>query len=114
MPSGRSPCSSMRSRLPRSSIRTSIISARRLADMIEVRMDERGNLLRMELQGDRPEGITAVVNAIAERYVQVAADLKRQRLTELTKILDEQLAAAQKSLQDAEQALQGYRVATIT
>ena len=44
----------------------------------------------------------------------VAADLKRQRLTELTKILDEQLSAAQKSLQDAEAALQSYRVATIT
>src|SRR2546422_185925 len=58
--------------------------------------------------------ISAVVNAIAERYVAVAADLKRQRLTELTKILDEQLSAAQKSLQDAEAALQSYRVATIT
>lgn len=89
-------------------------SARHLADAIEVRMTENGNLLRMELQGDRPEGITAVVNAIVERYVAVAADLKRQRLTELTKILDEQLGAAQKSLQDAEKALQGYRVATIT
>lgn len=89
-------------------------SARRLADAIEVRMAENGNLLRMEYQGDRPEAITAVVNAIAERYVAVAADLKRQRLTELTKILDEQLAAAQKSLQDAERSLQGYRVATIT
>jgi len=89
-------------------------SARHLADAIEVRTAENGNLLRMELQGDRPEGITAVVNAIAERYVAVAADLKRQRLTELTKILDEQLSAAQKSLQDAEAALQSYRVATIT
>ncbi len=89
-------------------------SARRLADLLEVRMTENGNLLRMELQGDRPEAITAVVNAIAERYVAVAADLKRQRLTELTKILDDQLAAAQKSLQDAERSLQGYRVATIT
>jgi len=89
-------------------------SARHLADAIDVRMTENGNLLRMELQGDRPDAITAVVNAITERYVAVAADLKRQRLTELTKILDEQLAAAQKSLQDAEQALQGYRVATIT
>jgi len=88
--------------------------ARRLADLLEVRMTENGNLLRMELQGDRPEAITAVVNAIAERYVAVAADLKRQRLTELTKILDDQLAAAQKSLQDAERSLQGYRVATIT
>src|SRR5437667_9304 len=49
-------------------------SARHLADAIEVRTAENGNLLRMELQGDRPEGITAVVNAIAERYVALAAE----------------------------------------
>jgi capsular exopolysaccharide synthesis family protein len=89
-------------------------SARHLADALDVRMDPNGNFLRFELQGDRPEGITAVVNAIAERYVAVAADLKRQKLTELTKILDEQLAAAKKNLQDAEGSLEGYRVATIT
>ncbi len=89
-------------------------SARHLADVIEVRMDERGNLLRMELQGDRPDGITAVVNAIAERYVQVAADMKRQKLTELTKILDEQLGSARQNLQSAETELERYRATTIT
>lgn len=89
-------------------------SARHLADALGVRMDPNGNLLRMELQGDRPEGITAVVNAIAERYVAVAADMKRQRLSELTKILDEQLAAARKNLQDSENSLERYRVQTIT
>jgi len=89
-------------------------SARHLADALEVRMDPQGSLLRMELQGDRPDGITAVVNTIAERYVTVAADMKRQRLTELTKILDEQLGAARKNLQDAENAWQRYGVQTIT
>jgi capsular exopolysaccharide synthesis family protein len=89
-------------------------AARGLADALEVRMDENGNLLRMELQGSEPARIAAVVNAIAERYVEVAADMKRKRLTELTKILDEQLASAQKNLQGAETALQGYRVQTIT
>jgi len=89
-------------------------SARHLADALEVRMDPQGSLLRMELQGDRPDGITAVVNTIAARYVAVAADMKRQRLTELTKILDEQLGAARKNLQDAENAWERYGVQTIT
>ena len=89
-------------------------AARGLADALEVRMDENGNLLRMELQGSEPARIAAVVNAIAERYVEVAADMKRKRLTELTKILDEQLASARQNLQSAETALQGYRVQTIT
>ncbi len=89
-------------------------AARRLADVLDVRMDERGNLLRMELEGDQPEGISAVVNGIAERYVAVAADMKLQKLTELTKILDDQLRSARQNLQNAETDLERYRVTTIT
>ena len=89
-------------------------AARRLADALDVRMDLNGNFLRMELQGDQPEAITAVVNAIAERYVAVAADMKRQKLSELTKILDDQLASAKQNLQQAENGLESYRAQTIT
>jgi capsular exopolysaccharide synthesis family protein len=89
-------------------------AARRLSDALDVRMDLNGNFLRMELEGDKPDAIAAVVNAIAERYVAVAADMKRQKLTELTKILDDQLASAKQNLQQAENALEGYRVQTIT
>jgi capsular exopolysaccharide synthesis family protein len=44
----------------------------------------------------------------------VAAELKRQKLTELTKILDQQLESAQQNLRDAEAALERFGVHTIT
>ena len=79
-------------------------SARSLSDELEVATDPAGNFLRMHLKGADAGRITATINAIAERFVQVAAELRRQKLTELTKILDQQLAGAHQNLLDAEQA----------
>jgi len=42
-----------------------------------------------------PAVISATVNAVANRFVEVAAALKRERLTSLTRILGVQLAQAQ-------------------
>ncbi len=87
--------------------------ARSLSDELEVATDPAGNFLRMHLKGADAGRITATVNAIAERFVQVAAELRRQKLTELTKILDQQLAGAHQNLLDAEQALERFQVNTI-
>ncbi|PYO26524.1 MAG: hypothetical protein DMD73_12410 [Gemmatimonadetes bacterium] len=89
-------------------------SARALSDELEVATDPAGNFLRMHLKGADAARITSTINGIAERFVQVAADLRRQKLTELTKILDQQLAAAHQNLLDAEQALERFQVKTIT
>src|SRR6266566_1614360 len=66
------------------------------------------------LRGPNPVRITAIVNAVAQRYVTVYADLKRQKLIELTKILGEQLQHSQDNLRSAEDALQRFREETIT
>ena len=89
-------------------------SARALAEGLEVATDPAGNFLRMHLKGTDPARITSTINAIAERFVQVAAELRRQKLTELTKILDQQLAGAHQNLLDAEKALERFQVNTIT
>jgi len=89
-------------------------AARRLGERLQVQMDVNGNFLKVELRGALPSQIAAVLNALAERYVRVAADLKRQKLTELMKILDDQLDYAQRNLDQAEAALRNYRVQTIT
>jgi capsular exopolysaccharide synthesis family protein len=89
-------------------------AARGLADSLDTTMDLEGNFLKIELRGSDPSGIAAVVNAVAQRYVEVAADLKRQKLTELTKILTDQLQRAQDNLKSAEAALEDYRKRTIT
>jgi capsular exopolysaccharide synthesis family protein len=89
-------------------------AARSLADSLSAQLDPEGNFLRLELRGTDAPRITAVVNAVAERYVQVAADLKRKKLTELTKILAEQLQTAQDNLRGAEASLERFRERTIT
>lgn len=85
-----------------------------LGEQLNVRMDPNGNFLALELRGSNPVMIAKILNAIAERYVVVAAQLKREKLTELTKILEDQLRTAQGNLDDAETALQHFRTRTIT
>src|SRR2546426_7283697 len=85
-----------------------------LGEALDTRMDLDGNFLRVELRGVYPTRITAIVNAVAQRYVQVYADLKRQKVMELTKILGEQVQHSQENLRNAEAALQRFREETIT
>jgi len=85
-----------------------------LGEQLDVRMDLNGNFLALELRGTNPVLISNILNAVAQRYVEVAAQLKREKLTELTKILEDQLSSAQRNLDGAETALQRFRTRTIT
>ena len=89
-------------------------AALRLGEQLDVRMDLNGNFLAVELRGTNPRQISAILNAVTQRYVEVAAQLKREKLIELTKILEDQLTTAQGNLDDAETALQTFRTRTIT
>src|SRR6266566_4009709 len=89
-------------------------AALRLGEQLDVRMDLNGNFLALELRGPNPVLISSILNAVTQRYVEVAAQLKREKLTELTKLLEDQLKTAQQNLDDAENALQGFRTRTIT
>src|SRR6266511_1015254 len=89
-------------------------AALRLGEQLDIRMDLNGNFLALELRGPSPVLISGILNAVAQRYVEVAAQLKREKLTELTKILEDQLTTAQRNLDSAETALQGFRTRTIT
>src|SRR5438445_499111 len=68
------------------------------------------NFLRIQLTGSQPTELAATVNAIADRVVVVAADLKRIKLVELGRILDEQRQHALRSLRDAEAAQRDLRM----
>jgi capsular exopolysaccharide synthesis family protein len=89
-------------------------AALRLGEQLDVRKDLNGSFLAVELRGTNPILISNILNAVTKRYVDVAAQLKREKLTELTKILDDQLTTAQRNLDDAETALQAFRTRTIT
>ncbi|HEU5262520.1 MAG TPA: polysaccharide biosynthesis tyrosine autokinase [Gemmatimonadales bacterium] len=93
-------------------------AAGRLAAVMRVHTDllegKVGNFMSVELRGSDPVHIAAIVNAIAERFVAVAADLRRQKLVELVRILGDQVRYAQGNLAQAEQALRQFRVGAIT
>jgi polysaccharide biosynthesis transport protein len=88
--------------------------AKRLADSVTPRMDPAGTFLRLTLISTDPQGAAATLNAVTHRYVAVAAELQRAKLTELSRILDEQLRSAEQNMRAAEFALQSFRVKTIT
>ena len=104
--------------LPRATISFNLVTprdaAQRLSENLDVRLDENGNFMRLELTGTSPTAIAGTLNAVLQRYVDVAAELKRAKLTELTHILNEQLSTAARHLHDTEGALEGFRVRTIT
>jgi capsular exopolysaccharide synthesis family protein len=89
-------------------------AALKLADQLKVSADLDGNFLRMQLGGHDPAGVAATVNAVAERFVSVAADLKRDNLGQLTGILAAQLDSGRAALRRAEAALRAFRVGAVT
>ena len=85
-----------------------------LAVSLQTNLDRNGNFLRVSLEGSDPARTAGILNQVLERYVEVAADIKRARLEELVAILDEQLRYAERNLKESEIALEGFRVETIT
>jgi len=89
-------------------------AARDFGNRLNPSLDRLGNFIRLELRGPNPTRITQTLNAVMERHVEVAADLKRAKLDVLTTILREQLETAEEDLRMAEQSLEAYQVLTIT
>ncbi|MCE9602547.1 MAG: AAA family ATPase [Gemmatimonadetes bacterium] len=72
------------------------------------------SFLRLSLRGTDPVEITATVNAVAARFVEVGASLKRDKLSQLTEVLKGQLDRSQNDLRVAEDALETFKINTIT
>jgi polysaccharide biosynthesis transport protein len=89
-------------------------SAIKLIADLGTKLASQSNFLRLTYHHTDPQIAALTLNTWANEYVTVAADLKRRNLVEFTNILEEQVAFAQKSLTSAEQALEGFRVNTIT
>jgi succinoglycan biosynthesis transport protein ExoP len=76
---------------------------------LDPQIDPEGSFITLSLSGANPHRITRVVNAVAQQYVMVAERLKREKHTELTRILGEQLANAEDQLARAEAELIRFR-----
>ena len=89
-------------------------AAMSLSANMAIRFPSESNLLRVTLRGGSPQRITAIMNAVLQEFIAVAADLKKRSVSEAGKALSQQLASAEKQLADAEAALENFRVQTIT
>jgi len=96
------------------SVRNPRDAARALGQELKTEIDPQGNFLQIALVGTDPVMVATTVNAVADRFVDVAAQLKKEKLTELTHILQGQLDYAAQNLHNAEIALESFRVKTIT
>ena len=81
---------------------------------LRVVMADNGNFMRVSLSGEDPQRSTDIVNGLTSQFVELAADLKRAKLRETATVLREQLQYSATQLRDAEQALESFRVRTIT
>ncbi len=90
-------------------------AAVKLAEEIENSpLPPEASFLRISLRGTDPQDIAATVNAIAERYVEVATFLKRDKLTQVTQVLQAQLDRSAAELREKENARETFKVRTIT
>src|SRR5262249_55672729 len=81
-------------------------ASRRLDEGLDVSISPEGNFLKLKLSGPDSRRIAAILNAVANRFVAVAADLRRQKLTEMTKVLGARVSDASKALSQAENQFQ--------
>lgn len=72
------------------------------------------SFLRLQLRDSDPAEASATLNAIADRFVELATLLKREKLTVNANVLREQLASSYIDLRTAESELETFRVSTIT
>lgn len=90
-------------------------AAQRLRSNITVLFDPRsGNLITARLTWHDPRQAARILNAALESFLDVAKDLKTQKLREKVEILEQQTEYAANRLDSAELALEQRRVQNIT
>ncbi|MGH7506593.1 MAG: GumC family protein [Longimicrobiales bacterium] len=85
-----------------------------LRQNLSVDLSEESPFMGVRLQGTDPERITRTLDAIVDRFEQIAILLKKERLSEQTAILQEQLGVAAKNLGAQESALKEFEINTAT
>ncbi|HSD33568.1 MAG TPA: polysaccharide biosynthesis tyrosine autokinase [Gemmatimonadales bacterium] len=85
-----------------------------IASALTVREDENGNFMTLDLKESDPEFAAGTLNAIVERFVTQAGEMKSQKLREVTQILGRSLREAQDKLAAAEARLRAFRVRSAT
>jgi capsular exopolysaccharide synthesis family protein len=81
---------------------------------LNVQMAENGNFLRLAYNDTDPARATRTLNALIDQFVSLAADLKKAKLSEQSKALQQQMDTVHQALQTAESQLESYKIKNIT
>lgn len=85
-----------------------------LRERLDARVDPDGNFMMVDLTDTDQQAVAATLDAVMDRYIELAGELKRARLTYQRQVLEDQLQSASGNLAAAEQRLQEFKVNTIT
>jgi succinoglycan biosynthesis transport protein ExoP len=85
-----------------------------LMTQLNADLPERSNFLWLRLRSEDPQLARLTLNTWLKEYVDVASQLKKRNVVQFSSILSGQLGYAERSLHDAEKALEDFRVQTIT
>ena len=85
-----------------------------IAAGLTVREDENGNFMTLDLKESNPEFAAGTLNAIIDRFVTQAGDMKSQKIREVEQILARSLKEAQDKLARAEAELRAFSVRSAT
>jgi hypothetical protein len=77
-----------------------------LQEDLSTQMAENGNFLRLSLTGTDPTRLASTLNTLTTQFVSVAADLKKGKLTETSKALEQQLDTIGQRLRQRARGLQ--------
>ena len=89
-------------------------TSKRLNTLLVPKLAPQSNFLKLTFQYPDRDLAATILNTWTAEYVRVAADLKKRNMVEFSRILEGQLEFSRKSLEDAERALENFRVHTIT
>lgn len=90
-------------------------AARGLSSRIQVMFNpQAGNIITTNLTWGDPERAARIHNAVIDTAISVAYQLKTQKLNRVVSVLQQQADSASERLQQAEMALEQYRVQNIT
>ena len=85
-----------------------------LIKKLSLSLADGSSFLFLKLRGNDAERTAATLNAWVEQFVVVATALKKKNVTSVAAILEGQREFAATNLQDAESALESFRVRTVT
>lgn len=89
-------------------------AAGRLNSDLKVNLPQTSNLMRLSLSGDEPRLLAATLNTVQQVFIEEAARLKRENLSDIRRTVEEQLDSARVQLSRARSALETFKVNTIT